>query len=131
MRNAINSFAELKIQALKFFQATIPSYPNVGLEMGFILIFVLINKFYVLKAENTSSIRKETPMKSEPCVGGSTYKVESTKRAIMKVNKMQIYRLIYYSQSALHISDDDELKLRFNSSKTPARNILCEYYQML
>jgi len=65
--------------------------------MGFILIFVLINKFYVLKAENTSSIRKETPMKSEPCVGGSTYKVESTKRAIMKVNKMQIYRLIYYS----------------------------------
>jgi len=58
---------------------------------------------------------------------------------------MQLRRLIYYSQSALHVSGDvfplhqehltvlDELKLQssFNSSKTPAGSGIGEHHQML
>jgi hypothetical protein len=46
--------------------------------MGFLLIFLLTDRIYVLKIANTNSIRKKTPMKSETRVGGSTYTVEST-----------------------------------------------------
>jgi hypothetical protein len=75
---------------------------------------------------------------------------------IMKVtNKMQLYRLIYFSLSALHVSDDvfthhqEQLTvftvsgsihpgccqlvswMSFNSSKTPAGSSQGEYYQIL
>jgi len=66
---------------------------------------------------------------------------------IMKVtNKMQLYRLIYYSYSALHVSGDvfahhqehltaftvsGSWNPSFNSSKTPAGSNLGEYYQIL
>jgi hypothetical protein len=60
-------------------------------------------------------------------------------------NKVQLRRLIYYSQLALHVSGDvfphhqehltvlDEMKLQssFNSSKTPAVSDIGEHYQML
>jgi hypothetical protein len=58
-------------------------------------------------------------------------------------NRMQLYRLIYYSKSALHVSDDvyahhrehltvlNELKLSFNSFETPAGSNLGEYCQVL
>jgi hypothetical protein len=74
-------------------------------------------------------------------------------------NEMQLYRLIYYSQSALHVSGDvfvhhqEHLTVftasgnvyqcrcrqvswmswnsSSNSSKTPAGSRLCEYYQIL
>jgi hypothetical protein len=46
---------------------------------------------------------------------------------------MQLYRLIYYSQSALHVSGDemDELERSSNSYMTPAGNDICEHYQKL
>jgi hypothetical protein len=75
---------------------------------------------------------------------------------IMKVNnKMQLYRLIYHSKSALHVSGDvfahrqEHLNvftasgsiqpsccrlvswMSFNSSMTPAGSNLAEYYQKL
>jgi hypothetical protein len=62
---------------------------------------------------------------------------------IVKVtNKMQLYRLIYYSKSALRVSGDVfahrqehltvfTLSGSFDSSKTPACSNLCEHYQML
>jgi len=77
---------------------------------------------------------------------------------IMKVtNKMQLYRLIYYFKSALHVSGDvfihhqehltvftvsgsihpsccrlvSWMSWNFNSSKTPACSKLGEYYQIL
>jgi hypothetical protein len=68
-------------------------------------------------------------------------------------NKMQLYRLIYYSYSALHVSGNVfahhqehltvftasgsihpsccQLRSSFNSSMTPAGSDLGEYYQML
>jgi hypothetical protein len=70
-------------------------------------------------------------------------------------NKLQLYKLIYYSQSAPHVSGDvfahhqEHLTvftasgnihpsrcwlvswIRFNSSMTPAGSDLSEYYQML
>jgi hypothetical protein len=70
-------------------------------------------------------------------------------------NKMQLYRLIYYSYSALHVSGDVfahhqehwtvftasgsihpsrcrlVLWISFNSAATPAGSDLGEYYQML
>ena len=64
-------------------------------------------------------------------------------------NEMQLYRLIYYSQSALHVSGDvfayhqehftvftasaymDELEMSSNSSMTPAGSDICVHYQML
>jgi len=63
---------------------------------------------------------------------------------------MQLYRLIYYSKLALHVSGDvfthhqehltvftvsgstvSELELSSNSTKTPAGSHLGEYYQIL
>ena len=60
----------------------------------------------------------------------------------MKItNKMQLYRFIYYSKSALHVWDDvfahhqEHLTVftvyGINSSKTPAGSNLGEHYQIL